>query len=311
MDFLDFTLPAFIILTMNVQHVLDTWLKSRLPVGLRQSTVKQYEIVCRDFCRHFGHRDSEDLSPPDFRKWLRSMRDRMTDSTISNRVKVIRSAFRWAQEEELCPMPRMGGDFRRFRQSPPLRLTFDDKECQLLLQNCCPTLFACCLMGLNAGFGNADCWGLRHHHILGDMVDMPRPKTGIERRACLWPETIGAVERAGLPFGGRLGPFPRPESIGKLFRSLCSRLGIYQPKRTFYSLRRTYRTAVDEHLDRPAIDMTMGHTTPGMGSRYVASISDDRLRVVSFLARKRLFRDAIPPAPKTESARDSGMRMCV
>jgi len=166
-------------------------------------------------------------------------------------------------------------------------------------------------MGLNAGFGNADCWALRHHHILGDMVDMPRPKTGVERRACLWPETIRAVERAGLPFGGRLGPFPRPESIGKLFRSLCSRLGIYQPKRTFYSLRRTYRTAVDEHLDRPAIDMTMGHTTPGMGSRYVASISDDRLRVVSFLARKRLFRDAIPSAPKTESARDSGMRMCV
>ena len=52
------------------------------------------------------------------------------------------------------------------------------------------------LLGVNAGFGNADCATLPKSvvDLEGGWIRFPRPKTGIERRCPLWTETMGAMK---------------------------------------------------------------------------------------------------------------------
>jgi hypothetical protein len=54
------------------------------------------------------------------------------------------------------------------------------------------------LLGVNAGFGNADCRRLPLSAVNLDagIVDFARPKTGIPRRCALWPETVAAIRAA-------------------------------------------------------------------------------------------------------------------
>jgi integrase len=56
-------------------------------------------------------------------------------------------------------------------------------------------------------------------------------------------------------------------------------LGLHRPGLSFYSLRHTVET--HGGTDQIAIDRVMGHESPGMGSNYRQSISDDRLKAVS------------------------------
>jgi integrase len=71
------------------------------------------------------------------------------------------------------------------------------------------------LLGINCGFGNADCGTLPLSalDLEGGWVDFPRPKTGILRRCPLWPETVGAVREA---LAGRPTP-EKDEHAGLVF----------------------------------------------------------------------------------------------
>src|SRR5579863_1335772 len=59
-------------------------------------------------------------------------------------------------------------------------------------------LKAMLLLGINAGLGNADVGRLqeRHLNLKTGWLDYPRPKTAVERRAWLWPETVAAIKDA-------------------------------------------------------------------------------------------------------------------
>lgn len=56
-------------------------------------------------------------------------------------------------------------------------------------------LKAMILLGINCGFGNADCGTLRMKDINLEtgLIDYVRQKTGILRRCPLWPETVAAI----------------------------------------------------------------------------------------------------------------------
>jgi integrase len=165
------------------------------------------------------------------------------------------------------------------------------------------------LLGINCGFGNADCGTLPLSAVDldGAVIDYPRPKTGIPRRCPLWPETVQAFrdalagrpeprkpENAGLVFITRFrdswqtgttdGPLSRETS--KLLREL----GINGRHRLgFYSLRHSFRTVADESKDQPACDYIMGHEVPHMSSVYRETISDERLRAVVDVVHRWLF----------------------
>lgn len=52
------------------------------------------------------------------------------------------------------------------------------------------------LLTINCGLGNRDCAKLESKHInfAKGWLDDPRPKTGVKRRAKLWPETVETLK---------------------------------------------------------------------------------------------------------------------
>jgi integrase len=174
------------------------------------------------------------------------------------------------------------------------------------------------LLGINCGFGNADAGNLPLTALDLDRgwINYPRPKTGIDRRCPLWPETIEAIKAAlgdrpepkdpalnGLVFITKYGkcwakvagplrkdgtPTPPDNPVSKEMRKLLNRLKI-NGHRNFYALRHTFETIGGEAKDQVAVDAIMGHIREDMASVYRERISDARLKAVIDHIRKWLF----------------------
>src|SRR5262249_39666341 len=146
---------------------------------------------------------------------------------------------------------------------------FTAEEIRKLLAGAGVQLKAMILLGINTGFGNADCGNLPLAAIDWDkgLIDFPRPKTGIPRRCPLWPDTVAALRAAlacrpepkqaadaGLVFITKYGQgWAKTDNAGPLtqeMRKLLNRLDI-NGHRNFYTLRHTFRTVADEAKDQP------------------------------------------------------------
>jgi len=145
-------------------------------------------------------------------------------------------------------------------------------------------------------------------------VEFPRPKTGVQRRCPLWPETVEALkaavaerpepkgdDAADLMFVTRYG---RPwshggtsdavtQETGKLLR----KFGMSRPGMGFYALRHTFRTVADATKDPNAIRLVMGHTDDRIDDNYTHGIDDSRLRSVVDHVRQWLFTKSPDDAP--------------
>src|SRR5262249_52771642 len=86
---------------------------------------------------------------------------------------------------------------RLHRAKQGLRM-FEKDELKRMLASARTTLKAMILLGVNCGFGNADCGNLPLSalDLDGGWINYPRPKTGIPRRCPLWPETVEAIRSA-------------------------------------------------------------------------------------------------------------------
>jgi integrase len=278
-----------------------------------------YRQACVLIVSHFGKgRRVDDLGPDDFAGLRRKMAKRWGPATLGNVINRMRVAFKFAFDDRLIDRPVCYGQAFKRPSRKTLRLDrakkgpklFSREEVLLLLLAARgPALEAMILLGINCGFGNADCGTLPLSalDLDGGWVDYPRPKTGIPRRCPLWPETVAAVrealarrpapkkaEHAGLAFVTKYGqPWAKlstdntlAKEMGKLLRALGvnGRQGL-----GFYTLRHTFRTVADEAKDQPAVDHIMGHETPHMASVYREKISDERLGAVTDYVRAWLF----------------------
>jgi integrase len=204
---------------------------------------------------------------------------------------------------------RFGSNFRQTpkrvlrldRQSRDKKL-FEAEEVRNLLDAASPALRSMILLGVNAGFGNTDLARLPQSAIDLETgwADYPRPKTAVERRVPLWPETVKALRDAiderpkakhvaddGLCFLTRTGmPWVRHtdsgawlDSIGGEFKKLMRSLDI-NGRRGFYALRHTFETIAGETTDQVGVNSVMGHADQTMGAVYREHISDERLLAV-------------------------------
>jgi integrase len=289
---------------------------------LSSRTWDGYKDACDLVVKHFGKsRLVSDLRPDDFTALRTRLAAARGPHWLGNTIQYIRSAFKFAFDTDLIDLPvRFGPGFKRpskktFRvhkaqQGPKL---FTASEVRAMAQGALIVgedgpepvqagvqLRAMILLGINCGFGNADCGNLTLStlDLNAAMIDYPRPKTGINRRCPLWPETVEALrgvlaERkepkdpadAGLVFVTRCGQSwaraDDPAAITKEFAKLLRKLGISGRKGLgFYTLRHVFRTVADESKDQPAADFIMGHEVPHMSSVYRETISDARLRAV-------------------------------
>jgi integrase len=307
--------------------------KSLLDAGeLSPRTWGEYKETTDLLVAQFGKgRLVDDLDPDDFAGLRAKVAKRWGPTRLRNFIQRVRSVFKHATDNGLTNKVVLYGQAFARPSQKVLRLerarkgkrlfTADEVRRMLGFPPWRPAagvrLEAMLWLGINCGFGNADCGTLPLTALDLDagVIDFPRPKTGIPRRCVLWPETVAALrdtlaarpepknaEHAGLVFVTKYGlPWARdndPGAITKEMAKLLRALGI-NGHRNFYTLRHTFRTVADEAKDQPAADYIMGHEVPHMSSIYRETISDERLRAVAEHVRAWLFgtgRDAAPGA---------------
>jgi integrase len=275
-----------------------------------------YTMTCRLLIKVFGKgRLVSDLHPDDFEKLRASTAKRWGPVRRGNEIVRCRSVFKFAFDQGLIDKPiRFGEGFkkpdkktlRRHRASRGAKM-FEAEELRRMLDAAGQPLKAMILLGVNCGFGNADCGLLPMIALDLDQgwVNFPRPKTGIERRCWLWPETVAAIREwlmvrpqpkdagnAGLVFvtkaGGRWHKDIPDSPISKETRKLLDSLGI-NGHRSFYALRHVFETIGGDAKDQVAVDAIMGHAVDDMASKYRERISDGRLEAVAEHVRAWLF----------------------
>lgn len=275
----------------NLTELAAAWIDSRAEAGVAPNTIRAYRTTLNIMSKYLGSIDPAGLGIAELAEYKRCLHEICAASTAKVRWDTAIAVIRYGQDLGVVPDFRITRDLRRMRGGQPFRRVWRNGEIHRLVDAADPQMRACILLGVNLGYGNRDCARLKPTDICGNIVDACRHKTGGERRGWLWPETLAALGRCPPPFLNERGKalvrdgndYLRPRFIALLKRCKIAAAG-----RGFYSFRRSYRTAVDSHWDRPAIDLTMGHATPGMGARYVAWIDDERLRSVSIHARVRL-----------------------
>jgi integrase len=277
-----------------------------------------YKDACDLLIKYLGKcRLVSDLRPDDFAALRNKLAATRGPHWLGNTIQYIRSVFKYAFDADLIDRAvRFGPEFKRpskktlrvhrARQGPKL---FKAEEILRLIDAGGVQLKAMILLGINAGFGNADCGNLPISAINLDrgIIDYPRPKTGIARRCILWPETVAALrevlaqrkepkdpEDAGLVFVTKYGQSwardDDPAAITKELAKLLRQLHINGRKGlNFYALRHSFRTVADEAKDQPAADFIMGHEVPHMSAVYRETISDARLKAVADHVRAWLF----------------------
>jgi integrase len=277
--------------------------------------------------QQFGKsRLADDLDFEDWAKLGVHMAQRWGPVTRGNINQRVRSVFKFAAETKLIDRPMQFGPGFARPSKKTLRLErakkgtqmFEAEELRRIVTAAGTPLKAMILLGVNCGFGNNDCGTLPLSalDLERGWVTYHRPKTGIDRRCWLWPETIQALKEAlakrprpkdpadaGLVFITKYGkrwakvagtlradntPTPPDNPVSKAMRKLLNSLGI-NGRRNFYALRHTFRTIGGEARDQIAVDAVMGHIREDMASVYRECVSDARLRAVAEHLRTWLF----------------------
>jgi integrase len=289
---------------------------------------QDYFLTCERTAKVFGRdRLVTDLAADDFERLRAVLAKQWGPVRLGNTIQRVRSVFKFGYEAGLIDKPvRYGPGFKRpsrkvLRLSRAAKGTkmFEASELKAMLGKASPQLKAMILLAVNCGLGNTDCAGLTvvHLDLAGGWLNYPRPKTGVDRKAKLWPETVAAIRsvlakrrepkdpaHADLVFLTKYGApwctvrteeqedgtlkIVADDSVSKETRKILNGLGI-NGHRNFYALRHTFRTIADESRDQPAVDHIMGHARDDMASVYRERISDDRLAAVANHVRQWLL----------------------
>jgi integrase len=285
---------------------------------LSPRTRAEYQATTDLIVKSFGkHRLVADLDTDDFAKLRKKMAKRWGPHRLAKIIQYVRSVFKHSFEAGLIDRPvRFGPGFNRptkktirLHRAKQGQKLFSAEEIKRVMGAASQQLKAMILLGINCGFGNADCGNLpiKALDLDGAWVDYPRPKTGVNRRCPLWPETIEALravlanrhsprkaEDKALVFITKYGHSwakdtstnPVSQEMAKVLHDqhINGRNGL-----GFYTLRHTFRTIADEARDQPAADFIMGHARDDMASQYRERICDERLRAVTNHVRTWLY----------------------
>jgi integrase len=165
---------------------------------------------------------------------------------------------------------------------------FTAAEIRSLIAKANPHMKAVIYLGINCGFGPLDSISLTANRIRDGFIGYPRPKTGVQRRCPLWPETKAAIEAVKNGDHVLNGQVWNRHIIAHQFKELCEVCGIYRAGITApYSLRRTFETvAKNADVNQSVIDRIMGHERPDMSEVYNQRTFDKQLvRCTDFVKR--------------------------
>jgi integrase len=284
---------------------------------IASTTFGDYFDSCKVIVDAFGRtRLVDDLTAEDFEALRASLAKRLNPNSLGNEVQRIRVAFKYAYDAALVDKPiRFGPTFKRpakrilraIRQKKGPRM-FEAGELREIIKTAEQPLKAMIMLGINCGFGNSDCGTLPTSalDLKAGWLNYPRPKTAVERRCPLWPESIAEIkaaiaerpkpkqsEHGSLVFvtkyGGPWAKETNDNPITKEMRKLLDELGFHRPGLGFYALRHTFETIAGESRDQVAVNHIMGHADASMAGVYRERISDERLKDAVNVVRGWLF----------------------
>jgi len=294
---------------------------------LSSRTFSDYHKTCKRIISQFGkERAVEDISSSDFSEWRSSLSRTLNATSLGNTITRIRTVFKFGYDAELIDRPvRFGPGFKRpsrkaqrltrqKKQADHGKRMFEAGELRMAIEKASRQMRAMILLGINCGFGQSDIATLPQSALAGDWIEFPRPKTAVERRCPLWPETVEAVrvaiesrpvaklaEDSKLAFITRQGARwvrhvvhedgrgVTTDAVNLMFCRLLRELKIKRHEVAFYALRHTFQTIGGESKDPEAVSAIMGHVDESMASKYRESISDERLMAVTDTVREWLF----------------------
>lgn len=276
---------------------------------------KRHLIWFRDQVVHghrIGTRAASTLKPDDFSKLYQLIPADYSCTSIRHRINYINGLFNWAADNELIDrVPAKGRlwkiptdeEMEAERTRNPHKV-WTRAQVRKLVANANPQLKAMILLGLNAGFGNADCARLKVDEVGGQWLQVPRGKNGRPRKAWLWPETMAAMKEAR-----EVQPTPKPgceglffltftggkwldeetffDGVGDEFGELKKACGYDGDKFkgvAFYSLRHTFAevasNAVGSNADDIAVKHILGHLEFAQLATYRREIANPRIKRV-------------------------------
>jgi integrase len=301
------------------KHLLDTG-------EITPRSFRDYYVTCEKLIEVFGGgRLVEDLGPDDFEKLRAKLATTRGPVALGNEIARCRMPFKYAFDNGLIEKPiRWGQSFakpsrktlRKARAAGGVRM-FEADELRRIIAAAGVPLKSMILLAINAGLGQSDCANLPAAaiHPKTGWLDYPRPKTGIDRRVPLWPETITALKEAidarpapksaddeGLAFITKYGlrwvrtvtsedkkkDGTAIDAISQEFRKVLKSLGI-NGKRGFYAIRHTFATIGGASRDQVAVNAIMGHVDNSMAAAYRERIDDERLQAVTDHVRAWLW----------------------
>lgn len=306
--------------TRDLANHFLTFKQHQLELGeITHRTFSDYKRSCETILAVFGkHRLVPDLRADDFATLRTALAKTRGATSLHNEIGRIRVVFNFAYQNHHINEPmRYGASFKRPTKRT-LRLAraakgpklFEADELRTLLATASPHLKCMILLGVNGGLGNADVGNLelRHCDLTQGWIQYPRPKTGIDRRFPLWPETKEALEIAiagrkkpktdrdadivfVTKYGDRWHKETKANPLSAEFRKHATDVGVHRPGIGFYALRHTFETIGGESRDQVAVDYIMGHVRDDMSAVYREKISDERLSAVVNVVREWLFTD--------------------
>lgn len=286
-------------------------------------TFADYYKTCQRVLDHFGkERSVSTLGPQDFERFRAQLSKTLGPTSVGDFVRRSRVLFKYTYDAQLIDKPlRYGQSFsepskrtiRKARQEQQqehgLRM-YEAKELRKLLKSASQPLRTAILLGVNCGFGATDIALLPQSAVDldGGWIEFPRPKTAVERRAVLWPETVEGLREViasrpaakdkddeGLCFLTTRGTRyvravgkSRLDVLSRNFENLLATCKLKRKGVAFYALRHTFETIAGETRDQVAVDTIMGHVDGSMAAHYRQRVGDERLVAVAAHVRKWL-----------------------
>jgi integrase len=320
----------------TVRDLANAFLNAmRQRVDTRELTPRSWTdlyTVCARMVKVFGPgRQVDDLEADDFEALRKSFASSHGLVALQSDLTKTRTVLNWGVKMGQIPDRNYASmivrptakAIRRDRLAKPRR-EFSKDELRALIDAAPQPMRAMILLGINAGYGNQDCALLTQDYIdlEAGWICFPRPKTGAQRRARLWPETVAALRKAiaqrpkpldsalaqrvfitlkGNGFEARTKTPAEGDGdkltgyddnpISKQFAKLLNSLGMRRLGNGFYSLRRMFETIGGGCLDQVAVSFIMGHIADSgdMSAVYRQHIADSRLEAVANHVHAWLF----------------------
>lgn len=291
---------------------LNLFLESRESLmkegGIVKRTFEEYRVTAKRFAGVMGaHRVVTDLRPADYLRYRQSLVESgLGKVTISNEIVRVRVMVRWIYATYFTDsQPAFGPDFRsagaasmRKHKAEQTSKLLDRETILAILDESGVHFRAMVLLGINCAYGPSDCARMTLAQaktaIKTGWLENPRTKTGVDRKAALWPETIEALaasiarrpapthdDAKKLCFVAPSGNSYDPTGTGKADliqgRWKAAKKQARLEHGSFYCLRHTFNTIAERTGDQIAVKTVMGHVDRSMSATYRHEVGDDRI----------------------------------